>query len=158
MDHSEKIEERSAAFVKIFLLSNKMQSALDAGLGDLSAKQWLMLAVLSVFEEAPRLKALAQACGITHQSAKQLALKLEAKGYISIGRDRADKRALRIAPTQKCRDWYEKHGARNKLFIERLFSPLREDEIDAFLRMQELLIKNAETIVNECFEEFACLQ
>ena len=150
----DKMDNSSIAYVHIFLLANKIQTTVDAGLGDITAKQWLMLVVLGVFEKPPNLKQLSEACGITHQSARQLLEKLVSKGYISVEKDGVDKRAIRIIPTAKYEAWHEKYETRNRRFIQKLFTPLTEEEIEIFLKVQMTLQENIAVIAKEHFDDF----
>ena len=154
MNPLENMDKRAIAYVNIFLLANKIQTTMDAGMREITTKQWLMLAVLGVFESPPNLKQLASACGITHQSAKQLLDKLNMKEYVKIQRDNEDKRAIRIIPTQKYKEWHEKYDERNQRFIREIFSPLTSEEIEIFLKVQMHLQKNTAEIVENHFDDF----
>lgn len=147
MDPLERMDKRSIAYVNIFLLANKVQTTMDAGLEEITSKQWLLLAVLSIFEEAPNLKQLSKACGITHQSAKQLLDKLKAKEYVVFKKDENDKRAIRIMATPKYDAWYKKYNVRNQRIIQELFAPLSKEEIEIFCKVQAMLQTNIETVV-----------
>lgn len=53
------------------------------------------------FKEPPTLSELALEIGTSHQNAKQIAIKLEEKGFLVVKKDTKDKRVLRLTPTNK---------------------------------------------------------
>ncbi|MBQ3936142.1 MAG: MarR family transcriptional regulator, partial [Ruminococcus sp.] len=72
------------SLVEISRLANTLQSVMDMGMDDITSRQWLPLMILGRCETPPNLNQLAEKCGITRQSAKQLVDKLSEKKLVSI--------------------------------------------------------------------------
>jgi DNA-binding MarR family transcriptional regulator len=130
------------AYVKIFLLANRLQTVANMGMREITVKQWLPLVVLGSLDTAPTLKELSELCGITHQSTKRLVKELEKKGFVKIEGDERDKRAIRISVTSKLDEWIKRYSGRNHNFVHRFFSCLSDDEIKIFFTAQGKLLNN----------------
>lgn len=135
----EKMDRRLVAYVEIFLLANRLQTVMNTGIQDITAKQWLPLIMLRMFDNPPTLKDLSEVCGISHQSTKQLVLKLQEKGFVNIEPDKNDRRAIRISGTEKCSEWIEKYAIRNYEFVFEVFSGLTGEEIESLHAIQNKL-------------------
>lgn len=149
MEYPVHLDPKRLSFATIFLLSNRLQKVMDTQMKDLTAKQWLVLAVLEAFSEAPSLKALSIACASSHQNIKQLVLKLEQKGFVMIQRDEWDRRTLRIQRTKKCGEWVKENQAFQEAFLESMFYGISEQEVDVFQKLQLRLCKNLEQMEEE---------
>ncbi|EPS47353.1 MarR family transcriptional regulator [Clostridium botulinum CFSAN002369] len=98
----DNIDKRYHVFGMLFLLSNKLEALGNNFLGELTTKQWFfMLILMNFFKEPPTLSELALEIGTSHQNAKQIAIKLEEKGFLVVKKDTKDKRVLRLTPTNK---------------------------------------------------------
>ncbi len=98
----DNIDKRYHIFGMLFLLSNKLETLGNNFLGELTTKQWFfMLILMNFFKEPPTLSELALEMGTSHQNAKQIAIKLEEKGFLVVKKDTKDKRVLRLTPTNK---------------------------------------------------------
>jgi Transcriptional regulators len=87
-----------------FFWSNKFQVIGDQYLGreGITTKQWFLTAMISQFgDKAPTLSEVGELMGSSRQNVKQLALKLEEKGFLTIEKDEQDSRALRLRLTEK---------------------------------------------------------
>ncbi|TCT15379.1 DNA-binding MarR family transcriptional regulator [Natranaerovirga pectinivora] len=128
------IEDRQKfIFGSIFFLSNKLQALGDQYLlsRDMTTRQWLLIVAISQFgNESPTLSEVAVMLSSTHQNIKQIALKLEKKGFLNIEKDKKDKRALRLKLTQKSNVFWEESQQEDTLFIKDLFKHLSEEEIN----------------------------
>ena len=58
----------------------------------------------------------------TRQNAKRIADTLQERGYVTIVKDKKDARALRIALTPKCLEYFQKRNHRELEFLEQIFS------------------------------------
>ena len=75
-------------FGTVFALENRLQVLGDRLLEEITAKQWFVLVVLGLFgEKAPTSGELAEEVGSSYQNVKQIALKLEKKGYVTLESD-----------------------------------------------------------------------
>ena len=124
------IDSRHAVFGSLFLLSNKLEAIGNDFLDELTVKQWFFLAVLTtLFKESPTVGQLAAQMGNSHQNVKQLALRLEEKGFIDIRKDTSDRRVLRIVPLEKAQEYEKLHHAKNEIFLKALFEGFSSAEL-----------------------------
>lgn len=149
LEKLQDIDKRYRIFGVIFLLSTKLETMGNTFLGELTTKQWfLMLTLTNFFETPPTLSQLAKQMGTSHQNTKQLALKLQEKGFLSIEKDDQDNRALRIVPTEKIEEYVKNRQEKDHKFIEDFFGVLTEAEIED---LDKILLKMLDNI--ECLEE-----
>ena len=127
------------SLVEISRLANTLQSVMDMGIDDITSRQWLPLMILGRCEEAPNLNQLAEKCGITRQSTKQLIDKLVEKGYVTLEKSDTDKRNMHIVITKKGRNWGANNLEKNMAFVSELYSDISERDIKTFAKVQQKL-------------------
>ena len=142
----DKMDARYVVFGSIFLLANRLQTVMDKSARDITAKQWFLLMVLGLFDAPPTLSQLASAMDSSHQNVKQLALKLEKKGFVRIQPDPDDRRALRIVMTDAFSQWDRRNRAFQESFIGTMFRDLTEQEIHTMKRAQLKLYDALQTM------------
>ena len=146
-DGRKAIDPRYAVFGTLFLLSNQLEAVGNHFLGELTTKQWFLLAVLTTFfEQPPTLGELAAQIGSSHQNVKQLALRLQQKGFVSLHKDEKDARALRVKATQKLQAYDQKTKETNALFINRLFEGFNQQQSACLLEDLLQLCRSIEKI------------
>ncbi|MDU5117998.1 MAG: MarR family transcriptional regulator [Clostridium botulinum] len=119
----DNIDKRYHIFGMLFLLSNKLETLGNNFLGELTTKQWFfMLILMNFFKEPPTLSELALEMGTSHQNAKQIAIKLEKKGFLVVNKDIKDKRVLRLTPTNKIREYVKLREDKDHFFIEKFLT------------------------------------
>ncbi len=128
------------ALVEISRLANMLQTVMDMGMDDITSRQWLPLMVLGRCDETPNLNRLAEKCGITRQSAKQLVDRLEEKGLVRLERSAEDRRNISIVITEKGRSWGEVNLERNVRFVAELFDGIPAEDIRTFAAVQQQLL------------------
>lgn len=134
-------------FGTLLIIGNRLQALGDNLYEEITAKQWFVLCMLDVFgEEHPTLKELSEAMGSSHQNVKQLVLKLESKGYVTLEADAADKRKMRIATTSQMKIFEQKYGAKQHQFMKQIFSNMNSDEIACTLKTLLQMIENMEVM------------
>ncbi|KAB3536096.1 MarR family transcriptional regulator [Alkaliphilus pronyensis] len=119
-------------FGSIFVLANKLQVVLDRELAkfDMTTKQWLMTAVIEeFFDSPPTLKEVSRVMGSSHQNVKQIALKLEKKGYLALEKDNNDKRVIRLRLTEKSYSFWSQREPDSDLFLRELFRDIKDEEL-----------------------------
>ncbi|MBU5439435.1 hypothetical protein KQI42_15565 [Tissierella sp. MSJ-40] len=140
----ENIDERYRIFGMLFLLSTKLETIGNSFLGELTTKQWFfMLTLTNFFDTPPTLSQLAAQMGTSHQNAKQLAVKLQDKGFLKIERDVQDNRILRLIVTKKIQEYVSMRQDRDHYFIEEFFKVLTKGEIKS---LDESLLKLLDNI------------
>jgi MarR family transcriptional regulator, transcriptional regulator for hemolysin len=128
----DNIDKHKFIFGSLFLLANKLQVIGDQYLerDGMTTKQWFLTAMISQFQDNhPTLSEVAELMGSSRQNVKQLALKLEEKGFLSIEKDEQDARALRLKLTEKSKSFWERRSNQDDKFLKALFEDLSEEEI-----------------------------
>ena len=73
--------------------------------------------------------------GSSRQNVKQLALKLEKKGFVALVRDESDRRALRVAPTERLEEYRAQRQEQDGTFVEELFAGVAPADLAAANRL-----------------------
>lgn len=136
MENEKSIEEMTEIFGSLFYITNRLQTIIDRSYSayGLTAKQWFLVVVIErFFTEPPKLIDVAEAMGSSYQNVKQLALKLESKGFAKLERDPLDKRAIRISLTDQCGEFSNKHAKEGIPFLNQLFSSYTPQDVSQFL-------------------------
>ena len=131
---------RAAAFGRVFVLQQHLARLADAALEPLglTSRQWLLLAVLTrAFPgRAPSLTEAAAVYGSSRQNVKQVALGLEAKGYLRLLADPTDARARRLHVTKQVAEFDSPAGqARAAELLRNAFDGLERDDVMALERL-----------------------
>ncbi len=134
------------SLVEISRLANTLQSVMDMGMDDITSRQWLPLMILGRCKDAPNLNQLAEKCGITRQSAKQLVDKLAEKDLVRLERSAGDRRNMCIVITEKGRSWGKDNLDRNVKFVTELFGGIPQKDIEVFTDVQQKLLQRLEQI------------
>jgi len=143
MTDPSQIEARATAFGRVFVLTQHLTRLTDAVLVDwgLTTRQWLLLAILSrsFAGRSPSLSEAAEVYGSSRQNIKQIALGLEARGYLRLVPDPEDGRSTRLERTGKERVFDEPEGqARGIALLARAFEGL---DREATLEIRDLLVR-----------------
>lgn len=128
------IDKRKFIFGILFYLPNKLQVILDKNLADydITAKQWFLTIIIEQFgDNPPTISEVAEVMNSTHQNVKQIALKLEKKGFLLLEKDQKDRRITRLKLTEKCFSFWESHHNESVRFLMELFAGFKEEEIDS---------------------------
>lgn len=111
MTDDELLATRAEAFGALFVLMQHLSRRADSELADLglTTRQWLLLAVLTngFPGYSPSLSEAAEKYGSSRQNVKQVALGLEARGFVRLVPDPADARTTRIELTDRVREFDE---------------------------------------------------
>ncbi|MCS4470012.1 MarR family transcriptional regulator [Clostridium botulinum] len=146
----DNIDKRYHVFGMLFLLSNKLEALGNNFLGELTTKQWFfMLILMNFFKEPPTLSELALEMGTSHQNTKQIAIKLEEKGFLVVKKDTKDKRVLRLTPTNKIEKYVKLRKDKDHFFIEKFFNVLTKEEVKNIYGSFTKLLDNIKVIENE---------
>lgn len=141
----ENMDKRLIAYVNIFICANRLQAIMDKGMEDITARQWLVLTMLGAFSEPPTLKQISELSGVTHQSMRQIADRLEERGLVKIVPDERDRRAIRLIKTEAAEKIRERDTERNYGFVFELFSCLDKTESEVFCTaLEKLCVKLSE--------------
>lgn len=150
LEKLHNIDKRYRIFGMIFLLSNKLETIGNSFLGELTTKQWFfMLTLTTFFKNPPTLSQLANQIGTSRQNSKQLAIRLQEKGFLTIEKDELDNRVLRIYSTKKIEEYMKVRQNKDHKFIEDFFSVLKNSEIGELDEALFRLMDNIQNIEEE---------
>lgn len=119
-------------FAYLFKVANSLQVYLDRYLleDELTAKQFFLMIVIGSFrEESPTFKEAAERSGSSYQNVKQLALKLEKKGFVHILQDSVDRRARRLVLTQQAMTYWAARGNKHNASMSEMFEDFDQQEL-----------------------------
>ena len=108
---------------------NRFQAIADSAMEEISWKQFFAIICIELCREKPTVKELAEIMGSSHQNVKQILLKLERKGFVSIAADEADKRKQRIELTDYCRDFCAKNDEMARRIMQKMFAGVSEKQL-----------------------------
>ncbi len=108
---------------------NRFQTVADSLIGVISWKQFFTIICINLCKESPTLQQLADIMGTSHQNCKQLLLKLEKKGFVTLTPDPRDRRKQRIALTKACLDFCAQNDARSQALMETMFQGIPESNL-----------------------------
>lgn len=108
---------------------NRFQAIADGMMKEISWKQFFAIICINMCIEKPTVKELAQIIGSSHQNVKQILLKLEKKGFVSITVDENDKRRQRIELTDYCREFCEKNDEMTTKIMKLMFEGVSEEQL-----------------------------
>ncbi len=93
---------------------NRYQAAADRFFKEITWKQFFAIICINLCKEPPTLNDLSEVMGSSHQNVKQILLKLEDKGFVSMKADEKDKRKQRFIVTDKCRAFLEENDKQSR--------------------------------------------
>ena len=108
---------------------NRFQAVADGTMKEISWKQFFAIICINMCKERPTVNELAEIMGSSHQNVKQILLKLEKKGFISIAVDANDKRKQRIELTDYCREFSDKNDEMTMKIMEKMFDGVSEEQL-----------------------------
>ena len=132
MQQPDNSEMKNFIFASVFLMAQRWQYVGDQYLAEagITTKQWLLMAVVvKLFEKPPTISEAAEAMGSSRQNVKQIALKLQTKGFLKIKGDDKDNRILRLKVTKKNKEFWQKRTEQDAQTVEQFFGNLSEKEV-----------------------------
>jgi DNA-binding MarR family transcriptional regulator len=132
--------DRAEAFASLFVLMQHVSRRADQELADLglTSRQWLLLAILTstLRGSSPSLSEAAEQYGSSRQNVKQVALGLQARGFVHLVPDPADGRTTRIALTDRVADFDTPEMVqRSERMLDDVFAGLTPDEVGDLLAL-----------------------
>ena len=126
------VTEISKEYYLLGLLSafqNRFQAVADSAMKEISWKQFFAIICISICKEPPTLNELSDVMESSHQNVKQILLKLESKGFVSMVQDEKDKRKQRVAVTDKCREFCAKNDDLSRQAVNAIFEGIDEKDL-----------------------------
>lgn len=113
---------------------NRFQAVADNTMKEVSWKQFFAIICINLCKEKPTVKELAEIMGSSHQNVKQILLKLEKKGFVSIAVDENDKRKQRIELTDYCRDFCFQNDKITMGIMKKMFDGISEEQLQVTIK------------------------
>lgn len=113
---------------------NRFQTMADSTMKEISWKQFFALICINMCKEKPTVKELAEIMGSSHQNVKQILLKLEKKGFVSITADESDKRKLRIELTEYCKEFCAKNDEMAMNIMRKMFEGVSNEQLQVTIQ------------------------
>ena len=137
--HSDKVDFTGIelSYFLLGLLSafdNRFQAVADSTMKEVSWKQFFAIICINLCKERPTVKELAEIMGSSHQNLKQILLKLEKKGFITISVDENDKRKQRIELTDYCREFCAKNNEITMGIMKKMFAGISEEQLQVTIQ------------------------
>ena len=114
--------------------NNRFQAVADSTMKKVSWKQFFAIICINLCKDKPTVKELAEIMGSSHQNVKQILLKLEKKGFVTITVDENDKRKQRIEITNYCRDFCAKNDEMTMRIMKKMFAGISEEQLQATIQ------------------------
>jgi DNA-binding MarR family transcriptional regulator len=113
---------------------NRFQAVTDKAMKEISWKQFFAIVCINMCKTSPTVKELAEIMGSSHQNVKQILLKLEKKGFVSITVDKNDKRKQRIELTEYCREFCAKNDDMSKEYMKKMFAGVTDEQLQVTIQ------------------------
>lgn len=128
---------------------NRYQAAADRFFKEITWKQFFAIICINLCKEPPTLNDLSEVMGSSHQNVKQILLKLEGKGFVSMMADEKDKRKQRYFVTDKCRMFLEANDNQSKTssqIIAQIFEGVSDKDLTVTIKTIMKMEKNLEDL------------
>nr|WP_070371036.1 MarR family transcriptional regulator [Acetobacterium wieringae] len=148
----DSMPDQKFIFGGVQVVANQMDTLLERELKEynLTTKQWLLtIVVQNIFDHDPTLKEVAKSMGSSHQNVKQVALKLEQKGFVVMEKDPHDARITRIKLTDAVDSFGTESQQKSEIFTEKLFDGISDEELAMTRTVIEKLLANLEKMDQE---------
>ena len=159
MNYEEAMDMKNVEFGQMppqaFLLGllsafdNRYQASADRYFNEITWKQFFAIICINICKEAPTLNELSEVMGSSHQNVKQILLKLERKGFVSMMTDGKDKRKQRYFVTDKCRKFIEENDNQSRTseqIIAKIFEGVDENSLTVTIETIMKMERNLEKI------------
>ena len=108
---------------------NRFQACADRLFQEITWKQFFAIICVKICKEKPTINELSEVMGSSHQNVKQILLKLESKGFVSMIPDKEDRRKQRIVLTKRCVDFCENNDVQSQEIIWKIFDGIDEEQL-----------------------------
>lgn len=113
---------------------NRFQAIADNTMKEISWKQFFSVICINLCKTPLTVKELAEIMGSSHQNVKQILLKLEKKGFVTLTMDENDKRKQRIELTDYCREFCEKNDEMSMALMKKMFEGVSEEQLQVTIQ------------------------
>nr|MCR5082400.1 MarR family transcriptional regulator [Parasporobacterium sp.] len=125
---------------------NRFQAIADSVMKEISWKQFFAIVCINMCKENPTVKELSEIMGSSHQNVKQILLKLEKKGFVTIFPDKKDKRKQRIELTEYCLEFCSRNNEITSAIMNQMFNGISEKQLQTTIQTIIAIEKNLKEI------------
>jgi MarR family transcriptional regulator for hemolysin len=144
-DEMKDPQARNYLFGALFIVANRLQVLGDRILkrDDLTIKQWLLaVAVDNFFDYDPTVSEAAAVTGSSRQNVKQIALKLQRKGFMDILDDYSDKRIQRLSVSSAFHRFWNQRDSEDEEFLQKVFQNIPQKDIETAVNVLNTINSN----------------
>ena len=145
IDKTNKIPDEAMIIGLLLIISNKMNTLLEREFKefDVTTKQWFLSETInSLFVSPPTLKEVAIVMGSSHQNVKQVAIRLQEKGLLTLEKDKKDARVTRLRMTEQSYDFWKLTDPKGTIFRERMLKEMDANDIARTRHLLEKMLSN----------------
>ncbi len=142
------IEDRYYLFGMLAAIANRMQTVGDKVFEEVTWKQWFALLGASVLQPDPSVSQVAGFIGTSHQNVKQLLLRLQSVGLVSLEKDKNDLRRTLVRRTPATEAFEQKYRESSALFMDSLFQGIPTEALAIARQVIHQLDQNLKSIEN----------
>ncbi len=113
---------------------NRFQAMADSQMEEISWKQFFAIICVNMCPDKPTVKELADIMGSSHQNVKQILLKLEKKGFVTITVDEQDRRKQRVELTDYCKEFCAKNDDISVKVMGTLFDGVSKEQLQVTIQ------------------------
>jgi len=148
MDKLNQLPDQQYILGNLFVVANKLEKVMDQALKpfEITSKQWILAAVIELFDTAPTIKEISNAMGTSHQNIKQVALKLEQKELLNLKKDAQDKRVTRAELNATKSEFWESTQPEGELFSRQLFKDIDSNDLTTLRKTITQILSNLEAL------------
>lgn len=142
------MDDKQFIFGALLVVANRMDTILERELREykITTKQWFLSIIIdNLFGEPPTIKSVAREMGTSHQNVKQVALKLEQKGFLKLEKDIDDARVTRLMLTEDSYKFWSKIEHKCFAFIEALYKNIEDKDL---ANTREVLLKMSSNLTD----------
>ena len=128
------------ALVRLFSVTNKLQTEGDKYLQDLTTRQMLAIpAIIHAPEGKATISYIAQKLDTTKQSAKQIVDAMKRKGYLSVEPSKLDRRAVDISITLEAEEAFKECSKRTDEFLADIYRDFTTEDLELLCMLLQKL-------------------
>lgn len=153
---NKPIPDDAMIFGLLLIISNKMNTLLEREFKefDVTTKQWFLSETInSLFDSPPTLKEIASVMGSSHQNIKQVAVKLQQKGLLTLEKDKKDARVTRLRLTEQSHDFWKQMDPKGEVFREKMLKEMDSNDIARTRILLEKILSNLAEIENSVIDD-----
>ncbi len=91
--------------------------------------------------------------GSSHQNIKQVAMKLQQKGLLTLEKDKKDARVTRLRMTEQSHAFWKRTDPKGEIFREKMFKEIDSKDIAKTRHLLEKILSNLAEIENSVIDD-----